>query len=1010
MAELTFKSPGVSTREIDLTGPTAIQPVGIPAGIVSPTEKGPAFVPSIIATDTDYSVVFGNPTTNLKLGSLSATEWLRTQQSVLQLRVLGVGDGAKRTTSGNNRGKVTSAGFVVGDRQPQSTLSGALGNNTYANSASVSPSATGSVGRTFFLGTYMSQSSGSTFFTDSGLSGQGVPVLRGVLFAASGVIITLSASNVPTSSPPSSSQAASWAAGTVHGFYTGSLNMSSSLQEFVLLLNGHKGTDATYPNVVTASFDINAPNYLGTVLNKDPLKMEQAGHLLYSYYDIHPSIATPTGSGIIVAASGAGATSTTLENIVFCITGSQTVNSGTATAPNFECFEDRFRTPCTPWFTSQLFGGKPQNLFKVWALSDGEWGNNKLKISIENISPANTDTTPYGTFDLLVRDFNDTDNNKVVLEQWRGLSINPSSDRYIGRIIGDYNTYYNFDTDASSQMLVTLGEFPNQSRYIRVELADSVKSGEIDGSALPIGFRGPSHLMTSGSAPFNAYTDSSQLQSTNPFYKVVQPPVPMRKNLAKGVGTTKTADKSLYWGVQFEQVISVSESNASIIPNRSMPSFTKYFPSFQLDWQNFSVKDNEGTLDTAANGIIDCDRFNNNMFSLERVQIKYSSTTNLPDLVNLKDWSYVRSGSIPTDTTNLTRALAVSDLLDPSVRSIAKFTVFMEGGFNGNRIFDSSCTYMTNNAVVEEMNNQNRGYSSGPTVQAYNTAINIMKDNSEVDIQLFIMPGIRHRYLTDTALLAMENDRFDCFYIMDIEERDVTNAPVTDPTTQNVSVRYTSADFRNRGLNSSFGAAYFPDVNIKDTTNRTIERVPPSVAVLGAFGKNDALGHPWFAPAGFTRGTMNSVEDATLLLSRANMDDLQTNNINPIVAFAGQGPTVYGQKTLLASESALDRVNVRRMLLSIRREVKKVSNQIMFEPLRESTLASFQALVNPILKRVQDLGGLENFRVLIDTSTTSQLDIENKTIRGKIFVVPTKTLEFMSLDFVLTNRGNFISG
>jgi hypothetical protein len=265
MAELTFKSPGVSTREIDLTGPTAIQPVGIPAGIVSPTEKGPAFVPSIIATDTDYSVVFGNPTTNLKLGSLSATEWLRTQQSVLQLRVLGVGDGAKRTTSGNNRGKVTSAGFVVGDRQPQSTLSGALGNNTYANSASVSPSATGSVGRTFFLGTYMSQSSGSTFFTDSGLSGQGVPVLRGVLFAASGVIITLSASNVPTSSPPSSSQAASWAAGTVHGFYTGSLNMSSSLQEFVLLLNGHKGTDATYPNVVTASFDINAPNYHGWI-------------------------------------------------------------------------------------------------------------------------------------------------------------------------------------------------------------------------------------------------------------------------------------------------------------------------------------------------------------------------------------------------------------------------------------------------------------------------------------------------------------------------------------------------------------------------------------------------------------------------------------------------------------------------------------------------------------------------------------------------------------------------
>jgi phage tail sheath protein FI len=129
------------------------------------------------------------------------------------------------------------------------------------------------------------------------------------------------------------------------------------------------------------------------------------------------------------------------------------------------------------------------------------------------------------------------------------------------------------------------------------------------------------------------------------------------------------------------------------------------------------------------------------------------------------------------------------------------------------------------------------------------------------------------------------------------------------------------------------------------------------------------------------------------------------------VAFANDGPVVWGQKTVLARQSALDRVNVRRLLLSIRRDVKKIANRILFEPNRASTLERFSSLVQPILKRVQDQGGLDSFKVVIDTTTTTQADIENRTIRGKIFLVPTRTLEFLSLDFVLTNRGSFaVSG
>lgn len=996
MAQLNFQSPGVSTRDIDLTGPTSIQPVGVPAGVISPTQQGPAFVPMLQPTDKDYRTRYGNPVTNLKFGPLSAIEWLRTQQALVQLRVLGAGDGTQRLSAGNtNSGKVTSAGFVVGDQQPQTLLTGSLSNNIYANAGGI-------LGRTFILGCFMSESAGSTFLSDAGLGSTARPIVRGLVMGASGVIATLSCSTTASGIPASSLVASGYS--TVQGWYTGSMNLTSSLQEFTMLLNGHKGTDPQYPNYMTMSFDPNAPNYFATVMNKDPLKMEQAGYVLYSYYDVPTALAIPTGSGIVTNAVGANARNG-YESIAFLVTGSATRNSGSSTIPNFENFEDRYQAPSTPWFMSQKFGGKAINLFKVWNLSDGESASAKLKISIENIMPSNSDTSPYGTFDLIVRDFNDTDANKIILEQWRGLSLDPSSPRYIARIIGDNHTYYNFDAATTAQKLVTDGDYENQSRYIWVQMSDIVKTGEIDGTALPMGFRGHQHLMTSGSAPILNISDTNYFTKTNVLYDTVQPPTPMRISIAKGTGTAKTSDKNLYWGVQFEQVTSATDPNIGTATNKSLPSLTKYLPNFQIDWQDVAVNNNEGAADTTANGIIDADRFNNNAFTLENIKVVYNTTTLAADVSNLKNWTYVRAGGITTNSSAGTRALTVSDLLDPSVRTVSKFTVHMEGGFDGVRIFDINTKYLTNNAVYQELTNTNRGYSAGPTVSSYIKAIDIMKDTTEVDIQLLTIPGIRHRYITDTAILAMQNNRFDCFYIFDIEERDTLNNVVTDSSTQNISVKFTASDFRGRGLNSSFAAAYFPDVVIKDTINNVVERVPPSVAVLGAFGKNDAVGHPWNAPAGFNRGALPTVQEAALLLSRQNMDDLYSVDINPIVAFAGQGPTIWGQKTVQATQSALDRVNVRRLLLSIRRDIKKVANRIMFQPLRDDTIANFNKLITPILKRAQDQGGLDSYSVNVDTSTTTAADIQNKTIRGKIYIVPTRTLEFLDLSFVLSNQG-----
>ena len=183
--------------------------------------------------------------------------------------------------------------------------------------------------------------------------------------------------------------------------------------------------------------------------------------------------------------------------------------------------------------------------------------------------------------------------------------------------------------------------------------------------------------------------------------------------------------------------------------------------------------------------------------------------------------------------------------------------------------------------------------------------------------------------------------------------------------------------------------------------------VPPSVAVLGAFSANDRVAFPWFAPAGFTRGALRSgLTEVKTKLNEDNVQDLNNAKINPIQTFPNSGPVVFGQRTLQQAASALDRVNVRRLLIDIRRcsstssKSNSVSNQI-----REATLARLSARVRPILQNVQQNAGIDRFKVIIDASTTTQADVENNTVRGKIFIQPTRTAEFISLDFVVTNAG-----
>jgi phage tail sheath protein FI len=219
---------------------------------------------------------------------------------------------------------------------------------------------------------------------------------------------------------------------------------------------------------------------------------------------------------------------------------------------------------------------------------------------------------------------------------------------------------------------------------------------------------------------------------------------------------------------------------------------------------------------------------------------------------------------------------------------------------------------------------------------------------------------------------------------------------------------------QNRALNSSFVATYYPDVIMKPFKNESTEVVvPPSVVVLGAISLNDSLGYPWFAPAGVTRGLLKTTIKPVVGLVEPEIDLLYKHGINPLYSSTNikgsnlyqnvSGVVVWGQKTMQRSHLALDRINVRRLLIEIRRNIKDIARRLLFEPNRQETLARFNSSATDSLNAILALDGMDSYNIKIDSSTTTQNDVENNTIRGRIYVRPKKTNEFVSLEFSVSN-------
>ena len=280
----------------------------------------------------------------------------------------------------------------------------------------------------------------------------------------------------------------------------------------------------------------------------------------------------------------------------------------------------------------------------------------------------------------------------------------------------------------------------------------------------------------------------------------------------------------------------------------------------------------------------------------------------------------------------------------------------------------------------------------GVNANSYTASIQLLASANDYQFNVLSIPGLNYADHAATMSLALSNteDRGDSVFVMDL-------GAYAASASQVVATAAT--------IDSSYGAAYYPWVQTLDPATRQYAFVPASVMIPGVYAYTDKVTEPWFAPAGINRGGLSTVIRAASKLSQGTRDSLYQGKVNPIATFPGQGVVVYGNKTLQTKASALDRVNVRRLMIALKRYIGQIANGLVFEQNNASTRNSFLAQVNPYLESVQQRQGVYAFKVVMDDAINNAAVIDRNELVGQIYLQPTKTAEFIYLNFTLTPTG-----
>jgi hypothetical protein len=624
---------------------------------------------------------------------------------------------------------------------------------------------------------------------------------------------------------------------------------------------------------------------------------------------------------------------------------------------------EKYQSPITPFLVSELRGNKVYKLFRFMSISDGTNANTEIKVSIANISFSNL------SFDVLVRSFFDTDQNPVVIEKFTNCTMDPASNSFIGKKIGSFD-----------------GEYPLVSKYIMVEV-----SAEAPIDALPCGFYGYDQRIY----------DSTVNKSPIPIYKTKYDfPGEVIYNPPFGISA---------FGA------SIDESNGDNVRRTYLGFSTKI--GTDVSFLQYKGKRNPSA---ATWGVAtDSDPWN---YLTQGFHMDSGAT-----VVTIGP-EYVTSGET---------AFACGDAefrAEPDTQEnpyyfiySRKFTVCFAGGFDGWDIYREYRTnedryrlgasgYLAGAApssryptatgegmfkrIMVEKNTQD---FANTDYYAYLLGILTFSNPESTNINVFATSSIdyvNNPKLVEESINMIQFSRADSVYICTTPDYPMYTTEANNPDLI-IYPQEAVDNLDNTGIDSNYTATYYPWILVRDTVNNTQIYLPPTGEVCRNLALTDNIAFPWFASAGYTRGLVNSVK-ARVKLTQEDRDTLYQGRINPIATFSDVGTVIWGNKTLQVADSALNRLNVRRLLLQARKLISAVAVRLLFEQNDQIVRQQFLDSVNPILDSIRRDRGLYDFRVTVSSSPE---DLDRNTLTGRIYLKPTKALEFIEIEFFITPTG-----
>ena len=986
-SKFRFVSPGIFINEIDQSQipatPDLVGPV-----IIGRSEKGPGMIPTKVGSFSEFVQTFGEPIDGFggagdvwRDGNYSAPTYAAyAAQAYLRagvgpvtfLRLMGT-QSPDATGGANNTGYAGWQTTVTAPAAAVASNGGAYGLFVFASGAAHNATNEGTLAAVWYLD-------------------EGAIILSGALASTASVA-------------PTTGAAAAVIKGTNGEFKAQIYNSSDAKVE-----------DITF-NLTEGS-----RNFIRNVFNTDPSAVNSAINTTTKTYWLGE-----TFEGQIQRLNLAGQTSFGV------ILGVASGSAGTHTPADRRM---AYRDAHSGWFFAQNLNADTasythegqQKLFKFVGINGyGEWLHKNIKISINNIKAPSNENVKYGSFDIEIRKASDTDLEPVILERFSNCSLDPRSSNYVARLVGDTKFVYDDEEDRYREQ----GDYPNRSEYVRIVLAEEVKNNNVNEKVLPFGVFGPpkypsftyhtgaakgpdpttlvfgknpsgtSYAYGAAGIPKSAapsthafvaaFGDESPATGQYGTASISYPEVNTRLSCSNGAdGATPT--KSAYFGLQTTKTRTSTVFDAG---------YTDYLRPVGVD----TVSDAQWA-DAFGEGGYPSNLVPQFKFTLDEVFVTtgsaYSATN--PTL-NITDAAYI-SGSLAngtsfTATSSVGGAANYENILDAKIN---RFTSPLFGGYDGTNIKerDPFGNHLLTNSSTEQ--NSYEFYT-------IRRAIRTIADPEVIETNLVSVPGLTNEELTKFLIDTCES-RADALAVIDVTGGFIPRHEDKRTSEERKGeIGTVLSNMKARNLNSSYGAAYYPFVKVRDDQTGTIVTMPPSVVALGVLANTERAADVWFAPAGFRRGGLSlgagglTVTGVETKLTSRNRDDLYEVNINPIASFPAEGIVVFGQKTLQATPSALDRINVRRLLIFLKRGISRIASTTLFQPNVQATWNSFKSKADRFLGDVQVRFGLTDFKVVLDETTTTPDLVDRNILYAKVFVKPARAIEFIAIDFIITRSG-----